>query len=64
MPVKRATRIAALAGLTLLISLFMHDFWNSYEGGNSAHETQNFVKNMAIMAGLLYVAGVTPAAKE
>ena len=46
-----------LAGLTLMISLFMHDFWNTYEGGNSAHETQNFIKNMAIMAGLLFVAG-------
>ena len=44
-----------LAGLTLVISIFMHDFWNA------AEETQNFVKNMAIMAGLLYVAGVTPA---
>jgi putative oxidoreductase len=44
-----------LAGLTLVISIFMHDFWNV------AEETQNFVKNMAIMAGLLYVAGVTAA---
>ena len=40
-----------LAGLTLVISLFMHDFW-TYE-----EETQNFVKNMAIMAGLMFVAG-------
>jgi putative oxidoreductase len=46
-----------LAGLTLLISLFMHDFWNVYEGTDQGHETQNFIKNMAIMAGLLYVAG-------
>ena len=53
-----------LAGLTLVISLFMHDFWNMEEGLQRAHEMQNFVKNMAIMAGLLYVAGVTPAAKE
>ena len=45
------------AGLTLVISLFMHDFWNSYEGGDVAHETQNFIKNMGIMAGLLFVAG-------
>lgn len=50
-----------LAGLTLLISLFMHDFWNVYEGGNQGHETQNFIKNMAIMAGLLFVAGSGPA---
>ena len=53
-----------LAGLTLVISLFMHDFWRMEEGLQRAHEMQNFIKNMAIMAGLLYVAGVTPAAKE
>ena len=53
-----------LAGLTLVISLFMHDFWAMEEGLQRAHEMQNFIKNMAIMAGLLYVAGVTPAAKE
>ena len=46
-----------LAGLTLMINLFMHDFWNVYEGLSQAHETQNFVKNLAIMAGLLFVAG-------
>ena len=46
-----------LAGVTLVISLFMHDFWNSYEGGDPAHEMQNFIKNLAIMAGLLFVAG-------
>ena len=47
-----------LGGLTLLISLFMHDFWNLEEGLERAHETQNFIKNMAIMAGLMYVAGI------
>ena len=51
------------AGLTLVISLFMHDFWNVYEGGDQDHETQNFIKNLAIMAGLLFVAGTTPAQK-
>jgi putative oxidoreductase len=50
-----------LAGLTLVISIFMHDFWNVEEAVQQGHETQNFVKNLAIMAGLLYVAGVTPA---
>jgi putative oxidoreductase len=53
------TQIVAfvLAGLTLVISLFMHDFWNFAEGLERAHETQNFIKNMAIMAGLMFVAG-------
>ena len=52
----RATALM-LAGMTLAINLFMHDFWNVYEGLSQQHETQNFVKNLAIMAGLL-----TPAA--
>ena len=45
-----------LAGMTLVINLFMHDFWNVYEGLSQGHETQNFVKNLAIMAGLLTLA--------
>ena len=49
-----------LAGLVLAISLVMHDFWNVYEGGDSGHELQNFIKNMGIMAGLLLIAGSTP----
>lgn len=51
-------KIAAfiLAGLTLVISVYMHSFWNLPEGSNLAHETQNFVKNMAIMAGLLVLS--------
>ena len=47
-----------LAGLTLAISLFMHNFWDYPEGTDKAHELQNFIKNMAIMAGLLLVTGV------
>jgi len=48
-----------LAGLTLVISLVMHDFWTLPPGElQTAHETQNFVKNMAIMAGLLVTAGL------
>lgn len=45
------------AGLTLVISLFMHDFWSMEEGMQRQHELQNFIKNLAIMAGLMYVAG-------
>ncbi|MBL4729295.1 MAG: DoxX family protein [Gammaproteobacteria bacterium] len=41
-----------LAGLTLVISVVMHDFWNMPD------QTQNFVKNMGIMAGLLVSAGL------
>lgn len=45
-----------LAGLTLVISLYLHNFWNLPEGGNVQHETQNFFKNMGIMAGLLVLS--------
>jgi putative oxidoreductase len=44
------------AGMTLVISFFMHDFWNVYDGGNQAHELQNFIKNLGIFAGLLLLA--------
>jgi putative oxidoreductase len=56
------TRTAAflLAGLTLLISFYMHDFWNKYEGGNPQHELQNFIKNLGIFAGLLLLAARKP----
>ena len=46
-----------LAALTLIINLGIHDFWNVYEGVSQAHETQNFVKNLAILAGLLVLSG-------
>ena len=46
-----------LAALTLVINLGMHDFWSVYEGVSQAHETQNFVKNLAIFAGLLVLSG-------
>ncbi|MEP5763778.1 MAG: DoxX family protein [Halieaceae bacterium] len=53
-------RLAAflLAGLTLVISIAMHHFWDLEDGVARAHETQNFFKNMGIMAGLLVVAGL------
>ncbi|NJN52372.1 MAG: DoxX family protein [Gammaproteobacteria bacterium] len=51
-----------LGGLTLVISVFMHDFWNLEEGMQRAHETQNFIKNLAIMAGLFCIAGTSAGA--
>lgn len=44
------------ATMTLLINVNLHDFWNIYEGVNAERETQNFVKNLAILAGLLVLA--------
>ena len=62
----RQTRTAAflLAGLTLLINLFMHDFWNEYPGGNAQHELQNFIKNLGIFAGLLLLASRRPGERR
>jgi putative oxidoreductase len=51
-----------LAGLVLVISCVMHDFWNITEALQQQHETQNFMKNMAIMAGLMVLAGGNGAA--
>ena len=45
-----------LALMTVLINFNLHDFWNTYEGVNSARETQNFYKNLGIFAGLLLLA--------
>ncbi len=47
-----------LAGLTLVISLFMHNFWTYEPGMEQTHENQNFFKNMGIIAGLLVVAAL------
>jgi putative oxidoreductase len=46
-----------LAGLTLVISIYMHNFWGMAEDMERGHEMQNFIKNMAIMAGLLMLSG-------
>ena len=46
-----------LAGLTIVINLFMHNFWAMAPGTEQAHEMQNFIKNLAIVAGLLAFAG-------
>jgi putative oxidoreductase len=45
-----------LAVVTLLINFYIHDFWNMAEDANQAHETQNFVKNLGIFAGLLVLS--------
>tara|TARA_Y100000816_G_scaffold8019_1_gene5070 strand:- start:556 stop:972 length:417 start_codon:yes stop_codon:yes gene_type:complete len=42
-----------LAVVTIFINIGMHDFWNEYPNTDAGHETQNFVKNLGIFAGLL-----------
>ena len=45
-----------LAVVTILINLYIHDFWNMSDNPDQAHETQNFVKNLGILAGLLVLS--------
>ena len=54
----RNLRVTAfmLFGLTILINVFIHNFWALNEDPTQAHEIQNFVKNLAIAAGLLVLA--------
>ncbi|MFN2100159.1 DoxX family protein [Altererythrobacter sp. MF3-039] len=44
----------------LLVNFMLHDFW-TMEEARVQHETQNFVKNLGIMAGLLVLAGFSTA---
>lgn len=55
---KGKTAAFLLAGLTLVISFFMHNFWGMEEGLARSHELQNFFKNMGIMAGLLIITAL------
>ena len=45
-----------LAVLTVLINIYIHDFWNLIAGPEQGHELQNFIKNLAIMAGLIILS--------
>jgi len=51
-------KVSALALFitTIVINIYIHDFWTLADGIKRAHETQNFVKNLAICAGLLVLA--------
>lgn len=43
----------------LLVNFMLHDFW-TMSADLLAHELQNFVKNLAVVAGLLVLAGYAP----
>ena len=45
-----------LAILTVVISYYMHNFWDMAPSIHQEHELQNFIKNMGIMAGLLILS--------
>ena len=42
----------------IIINLQLHAFWN-VDAANQMHETQNFIKNLGILAGLLVLAGAS-----
>jgi len=46
----------------LVINVTMHDFWN-FTGIEAAHELQNHIKNLGILAGILVLAGISPKRK-
>ena len=46
----------ALFLTTIVINIYIHDFWTLEDGIVKAHEAQNFIKNLAICAGLLVLA--------
>ena len=52
--IKESALILAL--LTIFINIGVHDFWNEYPNTDTEHETQNFVKNLGIFAGLLVLS--------
>ena len=45
-----------LFSLTILINIYIHNFWALNGDPSQAHEMQNFVKNLGIAAGLLVLA--------
>ena len=58
----RHVKVAAFGFViyVILVNMLLHNFW-TMEGDIVARETQNFVKNLAIMAGLLVLAGQAPS---
>ena len=57
----RYVRFASLGFVLyiIIINALMHDFWH-FDGMEGAHELQNFMKNLGILAGLLVLAGHSP----
>ena len=62
--INRHVRLVSLGFVLyiIVINALMHDFWN-FTGIEAAHELQNFIKNLGILAGLLILAGISPKQK-
>jgi putative oxidoreductase len=55
-------RVGALIlfGLTIIVSVFMHDYWKLGEGVDRDADYDIFIRNMAIAGGLLFLVGMGP----
>ena len=53
------TSSLTLALVTLLINFYLHDFWNMSGDPGQVHESQNFIKNLGVFAGLLVLSRKT-----
>jgi len=62
--INRQVRLVSLGFVLyiIVINALMHDFWN-FTGIEAAHELQNFIKNLGILAGLLILAGISSKQK-
>ena len=62
--INRQVRLVSLGFVLyiIVINALMHNFWN-FAGIEAAHELQNFIKNLGILAGLLVLAGISPKRK-
>jgi putative oxidoreductase len=51
-------RVSALLlfGLTIVINIYIHNFWELRGEPSFERELQNFIKNLGIAAGLLVLA--------
>ena len=62
--INRQVRLVSLGFVLyiIVINALVHDFWN-FTGIEAAHELQNFIKNLGILAGLLILAGISSKQK-
>lgn len=55
-------RVGALVlfGLTIIVSVYMHDYWVLGDGVDRDADYDLFIRNMAIAGGLLFLVGMGP----
>ena len=55
-------RVGALIlfGLTVIVSVFMHDYWKLGDGVDRDADYDLFIRNIAIAGGLLFLVGMGP----